>query len=140
MTLLRRWGRFNLVGGAGMAVQLGALALFNRCLRGHYLLATGAAIELTLLHNFFWHLRFTWRGCGGSNGQKLLRFHLSNGLVSLLGNLLLMRLLVGVHVPLLAANGCAIACCSVLNFALSHGWAFARRGELSPPKASAAII
>ncbi len=123
------WLKFNLVGAMGVAVQLGSLALFNRILRGHYLLASVAAIELTLMHNFMWHLRYTWRDRRGtaSSWAQCVRFHLSNGLVSMCGNLLLMRLLVqNAHVPVLAANGVAILCCSLANFMLSDRWAFAQ--------------
>jgi putative flippase GtrA len=130
MTTFLRWGKFNLVGALGMVVQLVALAAFNRVMAEHYLYATAAAIELTLLHNFVWHLHFTWRdrrGEGAMLGQ-LVRFHLSNGLVSMLGNLLLMRVLMrGAHLPLLPANGVAILCCSMVNFCLGNSWAFAER-------------
>jgi len=127
MNVVIRWGKFNLVGAAGAVVQLAALALFNRIAGGHYLLATAAAIELTLLHNFFWHLRTTWSDCRNqsSRATQLLRFHLSNGLVSMFGNLAIMRILVhGVHVPLLAANLAAILSCSMINFFLGHLWVF----------------
>jgi putative flippase GtrA len=123
--LLRYW-RFNLVGAMGMAVQLGTLALLNHLFPAHYLVVTAAAIELTLLHNFTWHLRYTWQDRHAAVPPQLLRFHLSNGLVSLLGNLLLMRLLVQrFHLPVVFANLVAIVCCSLLNFLLSHRWAFA---------------
>ena len=59
--MMVRWGKFNLVGVVGMVVQLGALALINRLAPGHYMVATAAAIEITLLHNFVWHLHYTWR-------------------------------------------------------------------------------
>ena len=125
-TTFTHWLKFNLVGVIGVAVQLSALALFNHFARRHYLLATIAALELTLLHNFIWHLHYTWRGQPGSILARLLRFHLCNGLVSLAGNLALMRLLVAhTHLPVLAANAIAIACCSLANFALSHYWIFA---------------
>ena len=127
MNTLVRWGKFNLVGAIGVAVQLAALALFNRLAPGHYLVATAVAIELTLLHNFVWHLHFTWRDRRNDSAvlAQLVRFHLSNGLVSMLGNLVLMRLLVQqAHLPILLANAIAILCCSILNFSLSHTWAF----------------
>jgi putative flippase GtrA len=125
MNPILRWFRFNLVGAMGMVVQLAALALFNRWMAGHYLWATAAAIELTVIHNFLWHRRFTWRD-RASTSLQFVRFQLSNGMVSLAGNLLLMRLLVRVgHLPLLAANLVAILCCSVANFALGNYWAFA---------------
>jgi putative flippase GtrA len=125
-----RWGKFNLVGAMGMVVQLAALALFNRLAPGHYLYATAAAIELTLLHNFVWHVRYTWRDRrdGSALHQQLLRFHLSNGMVSLLGNLALMRIFVHqAHLPLLVANAIAILCCSIVNFCMGNSWAFAPR-------------
>ena len=128
MKTLLRCGKFNLVGAMGMGVQLAGLALFNRWMSGHYLFASAAAIELTLLHNFFWHLNFTWRDRRdeGSHLQRFLRFHLSNGLVSMLGNLALMRLFVcESRMPLLVSNAAAIACCSVVNFFLGNNWAFA---------------
>ncbi len=125
---LRYW-KFNLVGAMGMAVQLAALALLNRVAPGHYLYATAAAIELALLHNFVWHLHTTWRDRReGSAPMQLLRFHMSNGLGSLVGNLALMRILVhGAHMPLLAANLVAIVGCSVANFGLGNRWAFAAK-------------
>ncbi len=128
MNTLIRWGKFNLVGAMGVIVQLGALSLFNRMAPGHYLYATAAALELTLLHNFAWHMRYTWRDRRGDSVwlAQLLRFHLSNGIVPMLGNLGLMQILVHrAHRPLLVANGIAILCCSVLNFGLGHKWAFA---------------
>lgn len=128
MNVFLRWIRFNVVGAAGMALQLAALALFNRIMHGHYLLASAAAVELTLLHNFSWHLRYTWRDRSPSSRvlPRLIRFHLSNGLVSMLGNLVLMRIFVQQeHLPLLAANGMAILCCSIVNFCLSNSWVFA---------------
>ncbi len=127
MNSLVRWCKFNLVGTVGMAVQLATLAVLNRLAPGHYLYATAAAIEITLLHNFFWHLRLTWRDRSGHAGRlgQLLRFHVSNGLVSMAGNLVLMRLLVhGARLPVVAANLIAILCCSLVNFYLGHNWAF----------------
>ena len=125
-----RWWKFNLVGAIGMAWQLGVLAMVNRLAPGHYLVATAAAIELTLLHNFTWHLRFTWRDRRDASvlAAQLIRFHLANGLVSMLGNLVLMKILVNsVRAPLLLANGTAIVCCSIVNFCLGHNWAFAAK-------------
>ena len=139
-----RWAKFNLVGAMGMVVQLAALALFNRWTAGHYLYASAAAIELTLLHNFMWHLHYTWRDRrdGSARLRSFVRFHLSNGLVSMVGNVALMRLLVhGAHLPLLVSNVIAILCCSMANFVLGNNWAFAgirqAEGSLGPSAARA---
>jgi putative flippase GtrA len=125
-----RWLKFNLVGAMGMVVQFGALAAISRCVGNHYLCASAAAVELAVLHNFVWHVHFTWRDRRDDSAvlSQLMRFHLSNGLVSLVGNLVLMRVLVqGARMPLLIANCIAILCCSVVNFCLGDNWAFAAR-------------
>ena len=132
MNTFARWWKFNLVGAMGMVVQLAALALLSRVVMGHYLYASAAAVELAVLHNFVWHLRFTWRDRRDDSAllSQLMRFHLSNGLVSLLGNLALMRILVhGARLPVLAANCIAILCCSIVNFCLGENWAFATRAQ-----------
>ncbi len=127
MDQLARWWRFNLVGIIGFAVQMAALYLLRRTCGAHYLLASAAALELTLLHNFLWHLRFTWRDRRmASPLLQLARFQLSNGLVSLAGNLLIVRLLVrDLRIPLMAANTVAVLLCAVANFYLADVWAFA---------------
>jgi putative flippase GtrA len=134
MNHLIRWAKFNLIGVAGMGVQLGALAVLTRLEPTHYLCATATALEITLLHNFAWHVQFTWRDRRGKSAltAKLLRFQLSSGLVSLLGNLLLMRVLVqDARLPILPANTIAILCCSILNFYIGDRWAFAQRKKRS---------
>lgn len=130
MNVWLRFGTFNLVSAGGMVLQLAALAVFNRLFPGHYLTATAAAIELALIHNFVWHLHTTWRDRRGRTGvmSQLMRFHLSNGLVSMAGNLAIMRLLVhGAHAPVLAANVAAILACSLVNFRMGDQWVFVAR-------------
>lgn len=125
---LLRWMKFNLVGAIGIGVQLAVLAVC-RLLGGHYLAGTALAVESAVIHNFLWHERFTWadRPAGNFTATlgRLLRFNLSNGLVSLVGNLVLMRLLVG-HFRLnyMLSNLVAVAVCAVANFILSNRFVF----------------
>ena len=126
---IRRWLKFNIVGGIGIGVQLAALAIFRSLLHLDYLLATVLAVETAVLHNFIWHARFTWadRPASGLTDSliRFTRFNASNGLVSILGNLLVMRLLVGaLQVNYFAANIVAIAVCSLVNFLLSDCFVF----------------
>ena len=132
--LFFRWLKFNFVGGIGIGVQLVALTLLKELLRMNYLTATALAVEAAVIHNFVWHERFTWAErvhIGWRESfARLLRFNLTTGLVSILGNLLLMRALVGeAHLPYLAANGISIAVCSLFNFAVSEWFVFARTGD-----------
>jgi putative flippase GtrA len=120
---MRRWIRFNVVGFVGFGLQLLVLAALLR-LGVHYLAATLIAVEAAVLQNFVWHENWTWRDRNaGSAGraERLWRFHLLNGLVSVLGNLALMRLLVGeLHVAPIPANLIAVLVCSCVNFAAGH--------------------
>ena len=127
--VLRCW-KFTAVGAMGMVLQLGTLALLNHAFPGHYLIASAVALEITLLHNFVWHIHYTWRDRRGDVYwmDSLVRFHLSNGAVSIGGNLAVMWVLVlHAHLPVLVANLIAIGCCSVVNFGLGDRWAFAGR-------------
>jgi putative flippase GtrA len=129
--LALRWLKFNAVGAAGILVQLALLALLAKGLKLNYLLATALAVEAAVIHNFFWHQRFTWadRASAGTRQTlgRFLRFNLSNGGLSILGNLVLMRLLVGrFQFPVLVANLLAIAVCSLANFLASHLFVFVR--------------
>ena len=125
----RRWLKFNAVGGVGIGVQLAALTIFRSLLHFDYLLATVLAVETAVLHNFLWHERITWADRPASRFShslaRLVRFNASNGLISILGNLLLMRLLVGaLGMQYFGGNLIAIAACSLVNFLLSDCFVF----------------
>jgi putative flippase GtrA len=117
---LIRWLRFNFVGLLGIGVQLGMLTLLVSGAGLNYLFATALAVESAVLHNFLWHEHYTWRErtCGTPGVlRRLVRFHLANGLISLAGNLLFMRLLTGsVGLHYLPANLLSIAMSGLLNF------------------------
>jgi putative flippase GtrA len=117
-----RFLRFNGVGVIGFVVQLGVLTVLVH-LGVHYLVATAAAVEAAVLHNFLWHERWTWRDRPAHGRARLARlgaFHAINGVVSLSGNILLMRVLVGTcGVPPVMANAVAVLACSLINFAAS---------------------
>ncbi len=121
-----RWLKFNVVGVAGFVVQLGLLWLFTRVLGIHYLLATTLAVEIVVLHNFVWHEVWTWRGLAVEDRwRRLVRFHLANGFVSIVSNVMLTWMLKdGLHLPLLAANAGAVVMTALLNFALAAVWVF----------------
>jgi putative flippase GtrA len=120
--------KFSVVGAAGIAAQLATLAVLV-AMGVHYLLATALAVEIAILHNFFWHRRFTWASrlsrARRAATRSLIRFHMGNGLISLLGNLILMRLFAGVlHLPIIGANILAITTCWLSNFFISDRWVF----------------
>ena len=129
--LAARWLKFNFVGAVGIGVQLAAFTLLKGVAGIHYMVATGLAVETAVVHNFVWHERFTWkdlpRGTWRDVLFRLLKFHAGNGAVSILGNLALMRLFVGVlHLNPYVSSGLSIASCALLNFAVSEWFVFRR--------------
>lgn len=125
---LAAWLKFNAVGIIGVGVQLAALAVFRSGLAWPIRVATIAAVECAVLHNFVWHERWTWahraldwRRFPG----RLLRFNVSNGLISIVGNLLVMELLaVRLQLNYMVSNLLAIGACSLLNFFVSDRLVF----------------
>jgi putative flippase GtrA len=134
---VRRWLKFNFVGGVGIAVQLAVLLGLKSGFHLNYLLATPLAVEAAIVHNFLWHERYTWADRVQPSWRlslpRLLRFNLSTGGVSIAGNLVLMKLMVGLgNVNYLIANGVAIGLCSLLNFLISEQWVFEREPKHEP--------
>jgi putative flippase GtrA len=110
-------------------VQLGALALLTGWAGLPAPIATAMAVELTVLHNFAWHEWWTWRDRArtmpGRWTLRLARFHAVSGLVSLAGNVALTVALVEwLHVPVVAANACAVALLGLVNFVAADRYVF----------------
>jgi len=132
---MKTWIKFNLVGLLGLALQTGALFVFTRATpRVGYLAATAMAVELAVLNNFVWHQRWTWKDRPSSTRretlQRLVKFNVTTGLVSIIGNLVLMSVLVGrVGLPIIGANLVTVTACSLLSFFLADRIAFAFQAE-----------
>src|SRR5437879_10479693 len=123
-----RWLKFNFVGLVGIGVQLLALALLKSGLHLNYLLATALAVETAVVHNFLWHERFTWRDrVAKARLAQFIKFNLTNGAISIFGNVLLMRFFAGsLRVPSLAANLLTFTCSLFFNFLLVNRFLFRR--------------
>ena len=124
-----RFARFALVGSMGVGLQLSLFVLLTKSFHMTPIAAVALAVETTVLHNFLWHERFTWRDRTIRNFRgrivRLWRFHLSNGLVSLLGNASVTYCLVErLNAAPLPSAVASIALCSVANFALADRWVY----------------
>jgi putative flippase GtrA len=129
-----RWLKFNAVGALGIVLQLSLLLAFKAGFHLSYLLATALAVEAAVLHNFLWHERYTWadrvQRSWRTSLPRLFRFNLTNGGISIAGNLALMKVMVGLgHRNYLIANGIAIAACSLMNFLASDEWVFEKNPQ-----------
>lgn len=124
------WIKFNVVGVFGFVLQ--SLALFvltHTAYSISYLVATAVAVELAVLNNFVWHQRWTWRDRPSMTKKRTLRrlvkFNVTTGLVSIIGNLVLMSIFVErFRLPVTPANLLTVASCSILSFFLADRIAF----------------
>jgi len=143
-----RVSAFVAVGALGFLLQIGAFAWLTTAAGWPYAWATALAVELTVLHNFWWHERWTWRdrtpargprpGCRAGDSARsgvvgrLARFNVTTGLTSIAGNLMFTVLLVelfGSHA--IVANVVAVGLTSVANFLVADRWVFARRAAMT---------
>lgn len=135
---LARYLRFNAVGALGFALQLAVVAALTAWAGASPVVATAVAVEAAVLHNFFWHERWTWRdrpARGGARIARLARFHLANGAVSMAGNVAVVWVLTRGGWDAVAANVAAVLVCSAINFVagdLLVFWPEASRGAGTP--------
>src|ERR1700692_1869453 len=124
-----RFCRFILVGFMGAVLQLILVSLLTKGFGLLSVAATLVAVEITVLHNFVWHERFTWGNRDPKSSRQLVlrlwRFHAGNGLVSLAGNTILMYGLVErLKAPVMLSATGAIVLCSLVNFLIADRWVF----------------
>ena len=133
------WIKFNAVGVLGFALQSGTLFVLTHTAHPlGYLAATAIAVELAVLNNFVWHQRWTWSDRPAATTKaalaRLVKFHVTNGLVSIAGNLFFMSVLVGrIHLPVAPANLISVAACSIFNFILADRIAFQLSQDATSP-------
>jgi len=127
--VIARFSRFSVVGFLGAALQLTLVSLLTKYFGVLSIAATLVAVEITILHNFIWHERFTWGNRGPKSPRqialRLWRFHAANGLVSLAGNTIFIYCLVErLKAPVLPAAVGAIVLCSLANFLIADRWVY----------------
>jgi len=139
-----RWLKFNTVGVGGAVVQLCALWILQHFTSMSYLYCVILAVEIAIVHNFVWHEAWTWRGKPvADRGRRMVRFHVANGFVSIVSNVVLTYLYKEVAaLPLVTANFAAIVTAALLNFWVAQAWVFRALvlAALLTPHTKAAVI
>jgi putative flippase GtrA len=134
---MTRWTRFARVGMMGFVVQLVALQALSMLAGLHYTLAVVLAVEAAIVHNFVWHERWTWRdrpaASRGARVDRLVRFNLASGAVSLAGNVVFTMIFVELAgLPVLVANVAGITSLTAINFLVADRLTFVSAGEGNP--------
>ena len=140
---LQRFVRFGIVGGLGVAVNLGVHALLHQAAGLPDFVARALAIEVAILHNFTWHRRWVWadrQDDAPSLRTQLLRYHLgtlfSSYVVTLAAGWALLQVLPEMPLRETVSHLGGIGCGMVTNFLLADGWVFARKRRPATPDES----
>jgi putative flippase GtrA len=146
-----RFLKFSIVGGSGVAVNVGLLHAFTALAKLDYRVASLAAIECAIVNNFLWNYFWTWRdrktGSKRSFAYMLFKYHLSSGFTALVVNWGLLILLTEVlrveyHVAGVPnyhiSNLIGIGVGTVVNFVLGHFWVFSKKKDVAAAKEPAA--
>jgi len=116
MSACRRYLVFTTIGALGFLVQSVTLVALVKGAGLHYLLALAIAVEVAVLP-------------ASGSGERLVRlasFHMTNGLISILGNLAVVSLLVEViGWPLVFASVAGMITTGLVNFVASDRLVFA---------------
>ncbi|MCF7800621.1 MAG: GtrA family protein [Candidatus Marinimicrobia bacterium] len=119
---------FSIVGVSGIVVNMGILWILTHFVNIHYALASPLAIELSIINNFIWNDRFTWRGRRRARKLNiwngLLRFNIVSWIAGSMNWLLLILFTEVAGIYYLWANLLAIAIAAAMNFFLNEKWTF----------------
>ena len=145
--LLKRYGKFCVVGGSGLVVDMGIIWLLADSSRMAMNLALSKVIaaEVAILNNFLWNDLWTFHDLGVERSRwrarltRLGKFHLIC-LAGIAWSVLLLNLQVyWLHVNVYSANLISIVAVSIWNFLLNlrFGWnnEIKRQTELMPATA-----
>jgi putative flippase GtrA len=131
-----RWVRFNVVGVAGLVLQIVTLSLLVRWAGLTTSVAVTVAVLVAVSHNFVWHEHFTWPNQPREGRlRRWLSFHVWTGALSVVTNVGVTTLVMTLTgLPVVAANVVAIALASIVNFLVSDRLVFgrARPSGMSP--------
>lgn len=125
--LLGLFARFAAVGATGVAVNMLALLLLHGVAGLPLVLASVAAIELAIIHNFIWNHRWTF-GRRDLALTPFLRFNAVSlgGLMIATGVLWVLAARGGLHY--LAANAAGVIAATCWNFLVNVFWTWGRPG------------
>lgn len=113
--------KYGIVGASGTLISMTVLYIFTDIFSIYYLLSGVAAIELSLLNNFFWNDRWTFlhNDHADSFKSRLVNYHI----ISLSGavlNIMLLYVLTSIlGFYYLLSNIMAICCVFIINYLIN---------------------
>ena len=132
--LVRRFGKFGIVGASGVIVNTAILWLLTHGLTLHYLVASPIAIEIALCTNYVLNNNWTFldRRAGFVNRGGLARYHAVSFGGMLINVAILHTLVSWLGMPVIVANLLGIGVATLWNFSLSVTWTWRPIAAIRP--------
>ncbi len=126
---MRRFLKFSIVGGSGVAVNMGLLYLLTEVVGLYYIISSLVAIETSVITNFILNDFWTWRDKRGLTGSvffiRLLKYNTSASLAAFIGNFVTLTALTEIFgFYYLIANLIGIGVGVMINFFLNDRWTY----------------
>jgi putative flippase GtrA len=122
---------FAIVGAAGFALQLAVVAFLTLVFGWPSAPATALGVAIAVVHNFFWHERWTWGDRAKDRAAllgRIVRFHVTTGATSIIGNVVFVTFAAQMlHVGAVTANVVAVGIMSLANYLIADRWVFPAR-------------
>jgi dolichol-phosphate mannosyltransferase len=118
--------KFSIVGGSGIAVNMGILFLLTEYCHLFYWLSSIFAIELSIISNFLLNDIWTWRDRKKKTFRKrLIQYHISVGITAISANWLLLILMTEIFgLYYMISNLIGIAIGTIANYIVNDLWTF----------------
>lgn len=128
MANMRRAAKFGMVGASGVLVNMLVLWLLKARTAAPLWLASGAAIELSILNNFFWNYHWTFVDRRGEEAnvwwRALAKYHLAVSVAAISNFVILWLLHDRWEMDYLRANALGILAGFAINYGFSALWVF----------------
>ncbi len=122
--------KFLIVGGLGTAVNLGVLYVLRYFIGLQHAVASAAAIEVSVINNYSFHERWTFKGRGGGSWvRRLLKFHLTTSLAIATQYVTSQLLHYGLGVESVISQLTGILLGFIINYFLSSRYVWSKVGE-----------
>jgi dolichol-phosphate mannosyltransferase len=124
--MVRRFGKFGIVGATGVVVNTGVLWLLTHGLGLYYLFASPVAIEIAMVTNYLLNNNWTFldRRASFVAWPGVARYHAVSFGGMLINIGILHALVTWTNTPVVPANLIGIGVATIWNFILSIGWTF----------------
>jgi putative flippase GtrA len=125
----RRPIAFLAVASGGFLLQTATVTFLTHVSSIAPEVATAIAVEIAVLHNFFWHERWTWadRAAAQSRLRRFGGYQLATGSTSLAGTLVVVSMAMRLFaIDVTTANVIAVVVMSVANYTIADRWIFPR--------------